>query len=207
MNRSARRPAIGAIKAVGERAKVREQQCGGRRRVAQPVLEAKGNDTMRQACAPNEAIDVASESANTGRRRRSTGQQRRRELELPPRQSATPTATPDRDLDQRRSQGDPPWPIRFTPAMTVPNVSAIAGARSKDRGSRGGAGVRFGSVRAAMTSASAPIGTFDQKQPECPEATDRIRPAATVGLPGRANGDHDRHVAVAALAEAARADR
>ena len=48
---------------------------------------------MARACAPNEAMDVASESANTGRRRRSTGSSGAGSLSC--RQtSATPIATP-----------------------------------------------------------------------------------------------------------------
>ena len=69
--------------------------------------------------------------------------------------------------------------MRLTPAMTSPNVSALRSTlkRSRRPAARGVAG----SVRAAIMSATTPIGTLIRNS-QCQEATDRIA-AATLGLP------------------------
>ena len=86
--------------------------------------------------------------------------------------------------------------------MTRPNVSALRTTlqRSRRAAARGVAG----SVRAAMMSASAPIGTLIRNS-QCHEATERIA-AATLGLPAEADGDHHRHVADALAEPRARID-
>ena len=61
---------------------------------------------MARLCAPNEAMEVASESANTGRRRRSTGSSGAGSLSC--RQtSATPLAAPTA-ISISANEGTPP---------------------------------------------------------------------------------------------------
>ena len=175
MKRSARRPAIGAIRAVatgqasGEgRWRRRNGRACPRSRTAAPPWPGSA---LRRS-----VIDVASDSANTGRRRRSTGSSGAGSSSCRLTRT-TPIAAPSRfrpapAMDFRLGR------CRLTPAMKSPKASALRTTliRSRRPAERGVAG----SVRAAIASASAPIGTLIRNS-QCQEATERIA-AATLGL-------------------------
>ncbi len=144
---------------------------------------------MARACAPNEAMDVASESANTGRRRRSTGSSGAGSLSCR-RTSATPIATAGGDLDYRGPRGaaladavhaGDDQSERERIEEHAQKIEAAAGARRRWQRPR------------RHYERNHSDRHVDQKQPmPGGDRQDRRRDARASG---RADGDHHRYVA------------
>ncbi len=188
MNRSARRPAIGAIKAVpigqGD-----EQQSGRRRRMAKPVLEVKRQRDDGQGLRPKRGDGRRQRKREHRPAQKIDRQERRRELDLPP-DERNAEYDADGDLNQRQRgcsaladlvDACDDEPEREHVENDARKIEAPCGARRRRQRPR-----RHHERQRADRH-------VDEKQPM--PGGDRQDRRCDARASGRANGDHQRHVA------------
>ena len=172
----------------GERPR-REQQSGGRRRVAEPVLKVKRQRHDRQGLRAKRGDGRRQRKREHRTAQKIDGQQRRRQLELTPDERHADRDT-DSDLDQRQSRGSAlANPVNASDDESerkrieehAQKIEAAGGARRRRQGPR-----RHHQRHHADRH-------VDQKQPmPGGDRQDRRRDGRASG---RANGDHHCHVA------------